>query len=228
MIGIIAAMEDEMSILLDKLNLSVYEQVCGCRFYLGKVNETDVVLTTCGVGKVNAAIAASVMIEFYECKLIVNTGIAGGITGVNTKDVVIGNKLMYHDFDVTVFGYAHGQVPGMPKIFNPSLESVVLFKRILNDLKIDYKEATIYSGDVFVSSKEVLKNVDTTIPCIAEMEGAAIAHVCVKSGVDFIVVRYVSDIVGEPSQIDDYKAFETEMANRSSEICLSILNKLAY
>ena len=59
------------------------------------------------------------------------------------------------------------------------------------------------------------------------MEGAAIAHVCVKSGVDFIVVRYVSDIVGEPSQIDDYKSFETEMANRSSEICLSILNKLA-
>ena len=85
----------------------------------------------------------------------------------------------------------------------------------------------IYSGDVFVSNKDVLKNVDTTIPCIAEMEGAAIAHVCVKSGIDFIVVRYVSDIVGEPSQIADYSAFETEMANRSSEICLKILNNLA-
>ena len=227
MIGIIAAMEDEMSILLEKLNLSVYEQVCGCKFYLGKVNDTEIVLTTCGVGKVNAAIAASVMIEFYECKLIINTGIAGGITGVNTKDVVIGSKLMYHDFDVTAFGYAHGQVPGMPKSFVPSLESVVMFKKILNSLHIDYKEAVIYSGDVFVSNKEVLKNVDTTVPCIAEMEGAAIAHVCVKSGVDFIVVRYVSDIVGEPSQIDDYNSFETEMANRSSEICLKILNELA-
>ena len=227
MIGIIAAMEDEMSILLDKLNLNVYEQVCGCKFYLGKVNETDIVLTTCGVGKVNAAIAATVMIEYYECELIINTGIAGGITGVNTKDVIIGTKLMYHDFDVTQFGYQHGQVPGMPKAFIPSLDSIVMFKKILNSLNIDYKEAIIYSGDAFVSNKEVLKNVDTTVPCIAEMEGAAIAHVCVKSGVDFIVVRYVSDIVGEPSQIADYSEFETEMANRSSEICLKILNNLA-
>ena len=227
MIGIIAAMEDEMSILLDKLNLNVYEQVCGCKFYLGKVNDTEVVLTTCGVGNVNAASAATVMIEFYECKLIINTGIAGGITGVNTKDVIIGTKLMYHDFDVTQFGYQHGQVPGMPKAFIPSLDSIVMFKKILNSLNIDYKEAIIYSGDAFVSNKEVLKNVDTTVPCIAEMEGAAIAHVCVKSGVDFIVVRYVSDIVGEPSQIADYSEFETEMANRSSEICLKILNNLA-
>ena len=65
------------------------------------------------------------------------------------------------------------------------------------------------------------------MPCIAEMEGAAIAHVCVKSGIDFIVVRYVSDIVGKTSQIDDYKTFEKEMATRSSEICLHILNKFA-
>ena len=227
MIGIIAAMEDEMSILLDKLNLSVYEQVCGCRFYLGKVNETDVVLTTCGVGKVNAAIAATVMIEFYECKLIINTGIAGGITGVNTKDVIIGSKLMYHDFDVTAFGYEYGQVPGMPKSFMPTLDSVIMFKKILNELGIDYKEAVIYSGDKFVTSKDVLANLDISMPCIAEMEGAAIAHVCVKSGIDFIVVRYVSDIVGKTSQIDDYKTFEKEMATRSSEICLHILNKFA-
>ena len=227
MIGIIAAMEDEMSILLDKLNLSVYEQVCGCRFYLGKVNETDVVLTTCGVGKVNAAIAATVMIEFYECKLIINTGIAGGITGVNTKDVIIGSKLMYHDFDVTAFGYDYGQVPGMPKSFMPTLDSVIMFKKILNELGIDYKEAVIYSGDKFVTSKDVLANVDTSMPSIAEMEGAAIAHVGVKSGIDFIVVRYVSDIVGKTSQIDDYKTFEKEMATRSSEICLHILNKFA-
>ena len=227
MIGIIAAMEDEMSILLDKLNLSVYEQVCGCRFYLGKVNETDVVLTTCGVGKVNAAIAATVMIEFYECKLIINTGIAGGITGVNTRDVIIGSKLMYYDCDVTAFGYEYGQVPGMPKSFMPTLDSVIMFKKILNELGIDYKEALIYSGDKFVTSKDVLANVDISMPCIAEMEGAAIAHVCVKSGIDFIVVRYVSDIVGKTSQIDDYKTFEKEMATRSSEICLHILNKFA-
>ena len=70
MIGIIAAMEDEMSILLDKLNLSVYEQVCGCRFYLGKVNETEVVLTTCGVGKVNASRTTQILIDKFEIEYI--------------------------------------------------------------------------------------------------------------------------------------------------------------
>ena len=134
---------------------------------------------------------------------------------------------MYHDCDVTAFGYEYGQVPGMPKSFMPTLDSVIMFKKILNELGIDYKEALIYSGDKFVTSKDVLANVDISMPCIAEMEGAAIAHVCVKSGIDFIVVRYVSDIVGKTSQIDDYKTFEKEMATRSSEICLHILNKFA-
>ena len=96
MIGIIAAMEDEMSILLDKLNLSVYEQVCGCRFYLGKVNDTEVVLTTCGVGKVNAAIAASVMVEFYECKWCHNHNI---YLTEHIMHKLINNTLSEEDFN---------------------------------------------------------------------------------------------------------------------------------
>ena len=59
------------------------------------------------------------------------------------------------------------------------------------------------------------------------MEGAAIAHVCVKSGVDFIVLRYISDVVGADNQIEDYLSFETEMARRSALICLEVLNKMA-
>ena len=58
------------------------------------------------------------------------------------------------------------------------------------------------------------------------MEGTAIAQVCAKSGVDFLVLRYISDIVGEESQITDYNAFEYEMAARSSEICFKLLNNL--
>jgi len=195
-------------------------------FYCGVVNDIEVVITKCGVGKVNASMAATIMINHFECDLIINTGIAGGINGVETKDIVIASKLMYHDMDCTIFGYDKGQVPGLPTYFMPDLNVVINFKRVLNSLSLDYKEAVIYSGDSFVSSLEQLKNVDVSQRCIAEMEGAAIAHVCVKSGVSFVVLRYISDVVGAENQVDDYLSFETEMARRSASICLEVLRKL--
>ena len=84
----------------------------------------------------------------------------------------------------------------------------------------------IYSGDSFVHSLNQITHMDTSIPCITEMEGASIAQVCVKAGVDFVVLRYVSDVVGTENQIEDYQTFEKEMANRSAKICVNILKNL--
>lgn len=227
MIGIIGAMTEEVELLKDGINNSFVETICGMEFFIGTIANNDVVLTKCGVGKVNAAMAATILVDHYECDLIINTGIAGGITGVNTKDIIIASKLMYHDMDCTIFGYDKGQVPGLPTYFLPDLNTIISFKRALQNLDYEYKEAVIYSGDSFVSSLEQLANVDTSVVSIAEMEGAAIAHVCVKSGVDFIVLRYISDVVGADNQIEDYLSFETEMARRSALICLEVLNKMA-
>lgn len=227
MIGIIAAMEDEMSILKEALNCDEYEKICGINFHIGFINDEECILTSSGIGKVNSSIAATILINHFGCDLIINTGIAGGINGVDTKDIVLAKNLMYYDVDVTGFGYEYGQVPQMPKLYFPSFPVVVSLKKILTDLNLDYKEATIYSGDSFVTSLDFLSKVDTSIPSIVEMEGTSIAQVCVKAGVDFVVIRYVSDIVGKENQIADYKEFEFEMANRSAKICLEILKKLA-
>lgn len=227
MIGIIGAMTEEVELLKDGINISDVETICGMEFLIGNIGVNDVILTKCGVGKVNAAMAATILINHFECNLIINTGIAGGINGVNTKDIVIASKLMYHDMDCTIFGYDKGQVPGLPTYFLPDLNTILTFKRTLNNLGYDYKEATIYSGDSFVSSLDQLTNVDVSVCSIAEMEGAAIAHVCVKSGVDFIVLRYISDVVGAENQVDDYLSFETEMARRSALICLEVLKTMA-
>lgn len=227
MIGIIGAMTEEVELLKDGINISDVETICGMEFLIGIIGVNDVILTKCGVGKVNAAMAATILINHFECNLIINTGIAGGINGVNTKDIVIASKLMYHDMDCTIFGYDKGQVPGLPTYFLPDLNTILTFKRTLNNLGYDYKEATIYSGDSFVSSLDQLTNVDVSVCSIAEMEGAAIAHVCVKSGVDFIVLRYISDVVGAENQVDDYLSFETEMARRSALICLEVLKTMA-
>lgn len=227
MIGIIGAMQVEVEILKENLIINKVEKCCGMEFYVGSINKTSIVLVQCGVGKVNAAIATTIMIDRYGCSLIINTGIAGGISGVNTKDIVIGDKLKYSDYDITIFGYEYGQVPGFKPYFEANPKAIDMITRLLTDLGYEYKIGTIYSQDQFVSSLEQLSKVEITPCAIAEMEGCAIAHVCVKSGVDFIVLRYISDVVGAPNQINDFMAFEEEMANRSSNICLEVLRNYA-
>ncbi|MDE7263918.1 MAG: 5'-methylthioadenosine/adenosylhomocysteine nucleosidase [Anaeroplasmataceae bacterium] len=226
MIGIIAAMKEEMQLLKDALGVEEAERICGIDFFVGNIAGKEIILSQCGVGKVNSSMAATILIDHFGVNFILNTGIAGGIRGLQPKDIILANSLMYHDVDVEAFGYAYGQVPGMPKQYIPSLEYILQIKRILQDLGYSYKEGIIYSGDSFVHHLDSLRKVDTSSLCATEMEGASIAQVCVKSSIDFVVLRYISDSVGHPSQIADYSSFESEMANRSAEICLEILKKL--
>jgi len=225
-VGIIAAMEPELDNLLDGMTLVEDVKILGIRFYLGKVKDKDVVVSLCGVGKVNAAMAATILIDHFECNLIINSGIAGGVSPLKKRDSVLATKLMYHDFDVSIFGYPFGQVPGFPKEFlvNPTL--VMLVKKIFQKLNLELKCLPIVSGDRFVNNLDILKEIDYEGGYATEMEGAAIAQVCVKAGVDFIVLRYISDIVGEENQEEDYTTFEKEMANRSGEVTLLLLENI--
>lgn len=225
-IGIIAAMNIEMEILLDAMNEYEETNFMGYKFYEGSINDIDIVLVESGVGKVNAAMATTLLISEFACDFILNTGIAGGLKGVKTKDVIIADGLMWHDFDIRLFGYEYGQVPHMPKIFPVNPECIMLAKSTLNKLNIDYKTGLILSGDKFVSSYDTLGLAKDMGALASEMEGCAVAQVATKAGVDFIVLRYISDVVGEPSQNEDYLKFEEEMARRSASISLALINGL--
>ncbi len=226
MIGIIAAMEEELTILQEKMGCEEPEIICGLSFYEGSIDGKNIILSLSGVGKVNAAMAATILIDHYGCQFIINTGIAGGIYNVSTKDIILGSRLYYSDVDVQAFGYALGQIPGMPEYYTPHPETVLQIKKALKRLNLSYKEAFIYSGDTFVSSLSQLPSIEPSLVCVAEMEGAAIAQACLRSNVEFIVLRYVSDIVGKESQIADYQHFESDMAQQSAKICLEILRNL--
>ena len=73
---------------------------------------------------------------------------------------------------------------------------------------------------------DILEPIDYTDGYAVEMEGASIAQVCTKAGVDFIVLRYVSDIIGEENQEEDYFIFEAEMAKRSADVTLSFIKNI--
>ena len=225
-IGIIAAMRHEMEMILDRMDDAREEYLIGYTFFVGKINDNDIVICESGVGKVNAGCAAALLISEFQVNLVINTGIAGGLPGVKHRDVIIANGLIWHDFDIRIFGYDYGQVPHMPRVYlvNPAL--IALTKAALIRNKIDYKEGVIASGDQFVNSIDKLEFVMDTKPLACEMEGCAIAQVATKAGVDFIVLRYISDILGEENQNENYLEFEEEMATRSANICISLLESI--
>ena len=174
---------------------------------------------------VNAAIATYTLIKEFSCDLILNTGIAGGTKPLEHRDCILATNLQYHDFDLTFFGYKYGQVPEMPQKFETSIEARLLIKSVLNKMNIKFKEKEVYSGDQFILSLDSLKNIDTKDGIATEMEGASVAQVCVKCGVDFIVLRYISDIIGDKSQ-EDYSEFEKDMANQSANIAIKFIKGL--
>jgi adenosylhomocysteine nucleosidase len=225
-IGIICAMKSEMDILLNAIGEGRKVKMLGCTFYEGSINNHEVVLSLCGVGKVNSAIAATLLISEFQCSLIINSGIAGGVSPLKKRDSVIASSLLYYDVDVTPFGYEKGQVPGLPKEFMVNPDLLIFVKSIFNRLELPYKCTKIYSGDQFVVSFDQLNGIKAGDGFAIEMQGASIAQVCIRAGIDFIVLRYISDIIGEENQEEEYFKFENDMAERSASVTLTLLKNM--
>ena len=225
-IGIIAAMSAEKELIEREMTNVFKEPYRSFVFVCGTISNNEIILVQSGVGKVNSSVAVTLLASKYECSLIINTGIAGGIMPLQTKDVVIATKLSYSDVDATAFGYKYGQVPSMPQFYTPQDGGVLLVKKALNKLGINYKEATVYSADSFVTSFKQIESVKPIEGSAIEMEGCAIAQAAFRLGVDFIIIRYISDVIGAKSQFEDYNKFEEEMAIRSSGITLELLKQI--
>jgi adenosylhomocysteine nucleosidase len=225
-IGIIAAMKHEIDELRNSLENCYTDKQYTFDFYCGNLNSNQVVVVESGMGKGNAILAATLLVEHFSCELIINTGIAGGLMPLETGDVCIATKLLYSDVDATIFGYSYGQVPSMPKYYAPLDSRITLTKKALNSLGINYKEVTIYSGDSFITSMDKLSCVDTSILCATEMEGCSVAQAAYRLGVDFMVIRYISDVIGRESQIENYNKFEDEMAEKSAKITIELLKQI--
>lgn len=224
-IGIISAMQEELEIIINELENKDCIKVCDIEFYLGKFNNTDVVATICGVGKVNAATTTAIMINSFHPNLILNSGIAGGTEGLTSGSVVIADKLAYSDFDTTAFGYEFGQVPGMPLYFYPDENYKKLLENKFKENNIDFVNTTVLTADVFrLSAKEINNNL--SLGYAVEMEGGAIAQVCFKLKVPFLSIRVISDILDTESHISDYNSFEKEASHLSSKMTISFVKSL--
>lgn len=230
MIGIIGAMEIEIE-SIKKSTHNLKEEVKGIRtFYTGTINNKEVVIVQAGIGKVNAAITTSKLIEHYNVDYIINIGVAGGQKNVKHKDVVISTEVLYHDVDVTAFGskYLHGQMPGSEPTFIADKELVIKTEKALKISSINYHLGKIASGDQFVTSKETIKEVNKQHNDILaiEMEAASIAHTATIYNVPFIVYRSISDILDDESQSTDFDTFVEQASINATHVLEELIKEL--
>jgi adenosylhomocysteine nucleosidase len=227
MIGIIGAMKIELEEIKKQVS-NLKEENKGIRtFYTGQIDNKDVVLVLAGIGKVNAAITTTKLLEEYDIDYIINIGVAGGQNGIKHKEVVISSEVVYHDVDVTEFSsYLHGQVPGLEPTFIADKTLIKKTTTILDDIHFDYKVGRIASGDQFVYSPKMVEDINEIYKDIyaIEMEAGAIAHTATVYNTPFIIFRSISDVLGDENQSTDFEEF-VEQASKNASIVLSRLIK---
>lgn len=204
-IGIIGAMDAEVAALKQKMNIESTEVISGIEFCKGALCGKSVVVAKCGVGKVFAAICAQTMILRFGTTHLINTGVGGALDQkLDLLDLVVSDKVVQHDMDTSPLGDPVGLVSGINKVyFEASSLLLDAAKRAADTAGVPCFTGTIASGDQFVADSntkaEIVKRFGARI---CEMEGAAIGHVCYVNGVDFLIVRAVSDSANENSVMD--------------------------
>lgn len=229
-IGIIGAMDEEISFLRNEMEVKEIKTIAYMNFYIGIIENKEVVLVRCGIGKVNAAICTQILISIFDIKTVINIGVAGAIRDtLNILDIVISTDVQQHDFDVTGFGYKLGEIPRMKKFIFPADKNLIekaldASKEILTDNKA--VKGRIVSGDIFVSDIKLKRNLLKNFGgYCTEMEGAAIGHTCYVNNVPFVVIRAISD-KADGSAHGNFNEFVYQAVNHSGNIIKAMLGKI--
>lgn len=228
-IGIIGAMPQEVKTLCECLENPQTTEIAGMTLVSGKLNDIAVVVMQSGIGKVNATIATTLLIQRFTPKAIINTGSAGGIgEQLSIGDVVIGDSVTHHDVDVTAFGYTVGQMAGMPENYPCDTRLVDLAKQAATTFpNAKIHSGQIVSGDQFIADSSRFSAIKKDFPTAlaVEMEAAAIAQTCYRFDVPFVVVRAISDLANEQASVS-FDEFIEQAGRHSADMVRAIIKNL--
>ncbi|HBI91466.1 MAG TPA: 5'-methylthioadenosine/adenosylhomocysteine nucleosidase [Terrisporobacter glycolicus] len=231
-VGIIGAMELEVTTLRSLMNIEKTVKKASLTFYEGKLEDKEIVLVQCGIGKVNSALCAQILISEFDVNAIVNTGVAGAIhSSLDVNDIVISTEAIQYDVDARAFGYKKGQIPQMDNSIFIADERLVnaAYESSLAQVKgKEFKivKGRVATGDIFISSKELKEELENDFNAYCgEMEGAAIAHACYLNDIPFVIIRAMSDKADGSANVT-YDEFVIEAAENSKDIVLKMLKAL--
>ena len=250
-IGIIGAMEEEIQLLREDIEI-ISEENIGMRKYTNGIlfgNQVILVYSRCG--KVAAASTATTLIQHFGVEFILFTGVAGGANPERKiGDIVISKRLIQHDMDASgVADIKRFEIPLLKKsyftvddsLLNHAIDSARHY--IDNDMENDVNKAllsefgikipavvagTVASGDQFISDGIKIKALSSQIEdlqCV-EMEGAAVAQVCYEFGVKYIVFRVISDNADENALINFNRFIEKTASHFTKGIVKGMIKEL--
>lgn len=221
-LGIIAAMSEELDLLLQDMQLTNKQNIANITFNEGTLFGKDVVAVVCGIGKVNAAICTQILITSFDVDKVINVGVAGGVKkDIYPGDIVVSDSLVEHDMDCSVFGDAVGQIPRMDTFdFKADTSLISLAKDACSKLEnVKSYIGRIVSGDQFIASPEKVQYLEKQFNASAcEMEGASIAHVCYSNNVPFVIIRAISDNANNGAHMDFEKFTPIAVKNSTAII----------
>ena len=227
-IGIIGAMDIEVAALKEMMADPSVGTISGADFYSGVINGAEVVAVVAGVGKVNAAVAAQTMILTYAPDYVINIGVAGGLHGgFKIGDIAVAAAVVEHDMDTTTVGDPPGFISGLNTVYIKCDDRLMkIMKSAAEKCGVHAVSGIIASGDQFISSGLARKKIIDNFGAVAaEMEGAAVGHVCAMNGVKFGVMRAISDGADDDSHMD-YPTFAKAAAASSVKIAAEVINEL--
>ena len=224
--GLIAAMKEEVEeikkIMTEIQEKTIYE----LKFITGKIKSSNIVLVECGVGKVNSARVTQILIDkFKEIDIIINVGSSASANEkLDIGDIVIGQKLVQHDFDITAFGHKKGYISNVGEDVKTNSQLIEKMENVIQNLpnsNCNVKIGTIASGDIFCTDINMKNKIREKFGADAiDMESSAIAQVCYLDKKPFIIIRSISDKPNGENQITFDKFLEL-----ASKRCATILER---
>jgi len=227
MIAIMCAMREELEPILEEVEIKEIIEYGRNKFYLAKLRNKNLVLAYSKIGKVNAATTATILIEKFNAKKILFSGVAGAIDkDLKIGDLIIATKTTQHDVDLTVFGYEPGFIPESQVYFDCDKNLNEIAKKVAKKLNIRLKEGIIASGDQFIHSKEKKEWIAKTFKASAiEMEGGAVGCVTWTLNVPFFMLRAISDAAEEGAGVD-FDEFLEESSKVSAKFLIEMLKEI--
>ena len=230
-IGVIGAMEEEVSMLIGQMKNKETKVMAGMEFNRGKLWDIDAVIVKSGIGKVNMAICTQILVDVYKVTAVINTGVAGGLyEKLNVGDIVISSDVVQHDMDATGFGYKPGQIPRMDVYSFPADQALMKLAEEsckLVNTDIQCFTGRVATGDQFISSNEkkqwIIDNFDAYC---AEMEGGAMAQTAYLNKDPFVVIRAISDKADNSATVT-YEEFEQQAIVHTMKLLAAMFLKMA-
>lgn len=229
-IGIVGAMNVEVEALLPKIQNQQVKKIGSHRFYTGELEGKTVVVTKSGVGKVNAAMTTTLLIESFGVDQLIFTGIAGASDPkLDPLDVVVSTRLVQHDVDLTAFNMPKGLLPDYEERYfyaDKALQKYAFDAAVDTLGKESVYRGVIASGDQFIASKVKVTGIYQEYNAMAvEMEGAALGQVADAFKVPYVVIRTISDKADGSADVV-YSDLKKATADNSANITLNMLKRM--